>query len=532
MKTVWVALGLGVLGTVASPTQSIADTLRMAFASAPRSIDPHRYAGRPTSSLREHVFEALVAADDGAMLATGWEWMTPTSLTVKLREDVSFHDGTEFTARDVVYSACRMMYRVDGRRNLLTNSMGPIADVVAVDDHTVRFEMKAPYPLWIQKMKFLPIVPASGADVPDGPIVYDDQGDCGGITYPTRLAFEKGNAAIGTGPYKFVRFDAVGSADLTQNTAYWGTRPEWDRVQIRTVSKPEDRLAGLLAGDFDVIENPNMEHLPSLVSNTALTYTSVPSWRSIFMILDVSAEGAKGVYAPDGSAPLADPRIRQAMSMAIDREAIVNSLFLGEATAANQFAPNYRAGAPKLPPLPYDREAAVRLLSDAGYPSGFTIDFYVPSDRYANGTRVAQAVVRYLSRIGVKANLKALPWPVFADMRRNRELGVFLYGWGHPQGAAQMISFAFTSRNKALGLGASNYSNYHNQDFDAAMQAWAVETDEERARAYVHDATRIVVEDLPGIPLYYEHTIWAHRSDLRLKQRQDQRTIATSVRRR
>ncbi|MEM9247669.1 MAG: ABC transporter substrate-binding protein [Pseudomonadota bacterium] len=520
---------LGVAAALALPAAAGAETLRMAFSSAPRSIDPYPFGGTPTASLKEHVFEALVAADDSPLLATQWEWTSPTSLDVTLRDDVTFHDGGAFTARDVVYSACRMMYLIDGKRNLLTSSMGPVADVVAVDDHTVRFEMKAPYPLWVQKMKFLSILPASGADVPDGPISYDDQGDCGITAYPARAEFEAGDAAIGTGPYTFVRFDKSGEADLAKNPNYWGGAPEWDAVEIRTIGNAGARLAGLLAGDFDLIENPTTEDLPGLEANEDLTYTAIPSWRSIFLVLDVNPEGAPGVTAADGSAPLADLRVRQAMSMAINREAITSRLFGGEATVANQFAPSYRTGAPEMPDLAYDPEKAKELLAEAGYADGFEIDLFAPSDRYANGARVAQAVTQYLSRIGITVNLKTEPWSVFAGKRRENELGIFLYGWGHPQGPAQMISFAFASRDAELGLGASNYSNYQNDAFDDAMRAWAIETDDAKANALLGDAMRVAVADLPGIPLYYQHTIWAHRADLEVNGRQDERTSATTV---
>ncbi|MBF9052047.1 hypothetical protein GTA62_18860 [Roseobacter sp. HKCCD9010] len=359
MKHSLIALGLA--AALALPGAAGAETLRIAFSSAPRSMDPIPFGGAPTASLREHVFEALVAADDSPLLATGWTWLSDTSLEVNLRNDVTFHDGDPLTARDVVYSACRMMYLIDGRRNLLTSSMGPIADVVAVDDHTVRFDMRAPYPLWIQKMKFLPIMSATEADVPEGPISYDSEGDCSIISYPTRVDFEDGSAAVGTGPFEFVSFDPSGEASLVRNDAYWGEVSEWDGVEIRTIGNPGAGLAGLLAGDFDIVENPTTEDLPSLEANPDLAYTAAPSWRSIFLLMDVNPEGAPGVVAGDGSAPLSDLRVRQAISLAINREAIASRLFGGEATVANQFAPNYRTGAPDMPVLEYGRGCLARM---------------------------------------------------------------------------------------------------------------------------------------------------------------------------
>jgi peptide/nickel transport system substrate-binding protein len=501
----------------------------MAFSSAPRSIDPYPFGGTPTASLKEHVFEALVAADDSPLLAESWEWTSPTSLEVKLRKGIKFHNGADLTARDVVYSACRMSYKVDGKRNLLTSSLGPITDVVAVDDHTVRFDTKAPYPLWVQKLKFLSILSASGADVPEGAIKYDSEGDCGITAYPTRDQFENGDAAVGTGAYTMVSFDKSGEAKLKRFDEYWGGAAEWEAVEIRTIGNAGARLAGLFAGDFDLIENPTTEDLATLDARDEFSYSAKPSWRSIFLIMDVNPEGAAGVTAEDGSAPLANPLVRQAMSMAINRQAIADRLFGGNATVANQFSPSYRAGAPDLPALEYNPAKAKELLAEAGYPNGFTIDFAAPADRYANGARVAQAVTQYLSRIGIKVNLKTQPWSVFAGQRKERKLGLFLYGWGHPQGPAQMISFAFASRDKDLGLGSSNYSSYSSEKFDKAIKAWAVETDQVKADGYVADAMKVVVQDLPGIPLYYQHSIWAHRADLTVDGRQDERTSASMV---
>lgn len=518
-------VGLMALGT--APIQ--ADSLKMAYSSAPRSMDPYPFGGAPTASLKEHVYESLVNHDDSPLLAESWSWTAPLTLTVKLREGIKFHNGADFTARDVVYSSCRMMHRIDGKRNLLTSSMGPIKDVVAEGDHVVHFHMKAPYPLWTQKMKFLSILSASGATTPEGAIKYDDKGDCGITNYPKRDQFDAAKASIGTGPYKLVSFDKSGSAKLVRNDAYWGEKGAWEDITIRSISNAGARLAGLLAGDFDLIENPTTEDLDALNNNEQFSFTSVPSWRTIFLVLDVNKEGAPGVSADKPGNPLSDIRVRQAMSMAINRKAIVDRLFRGNATIANQLAPKYRKGAPELPELEFDPAKAKELLAEAGYPKGFELSLFAPSDRYANGSRVAQAVTQYLSRIGIKISLKTQPWSVFAKARKNREMGTFMYGWGHPQGPAQMISFALASRDKKLGLGSSNYSNYSNPVFDKAIKAWAVETDEKKSDAFVKDAMTQAMKDLPAIPLYYQHTIWAHRSDLEITGRQDERTHAAMV---
>jgi len=219
--------------------------------------------------------------------------------------------------------------------------------------------------------------------------------------------------------------------------------------------------------------------------------------------------------------------VRQALSLSIDRQAIVDKLMGGNATVASQFAPSYQVGADSsMPDMAYDVDKARQLLSEAGYSDSISIDLRMPTAKYQNGTRVGQAIAQYWSRIGIQVNLVAEPWSVFRKGRSARELGVFMYGWGHPQGPSQMISYAFGTRNKALNLGGSNYSNYTDPDYDAAMTAWAVETDEAKAFEYNQAAMRIAVRDLPGIPLYYQHSIWAHTSDISVVGRPDERTFA------
>lgn len=506
-----------------------AETLRMAYGTAPVSADPYPYSDTQTGSLSEHVFEMLVGLDDTPLLATGWAWESDNAIVFNLREGVNFSSGAPFTARDVVYSMCRMMYRVDGRANVVTSALGPVTDVVAIDDHTVRFETTAPYPIITQKLKFLKILSAEAAGIA-GDITFDRDGDCGILdSYPSQADFDTGSAAIGTGPYIYESFQATGDANLLRNDNYWGELPEWDRVEIRSVPNNGARIAGLLAGDYDVVERPSAEDLQVIERDPNFAYSTVPGLQTIFIVLDTNADGAAGVTAADGSAPLADVRVRQALSMAIDRQAITERLFAGNATVANQFAPSYMPGAPKMPDLATDLDAAKALLAEAGYADGFELELNVPADRYTNGQLVAQAITQYWTRLGVKVTLRTEPWSVFQTRRTEGQMGVFMYGWGHPQGAAQLISGAFAQRNDDLGLGAANYSSYDNPVFEDAMQAWAVEVDPARSNELVAQAMAQAVADLPGIPLYYNHELWAHRAGLQLVGGAEGRTVAMMV---
>lgn len=515
--------------TLASP--AAAETLRMAYATAPISVDPYPYSDSQTAGLGEHIFETLVALDNKPLLATQWQWESPTAAVVKLRDGVKFSNGMPFGARDVVFSMCRMMHPVNRKPNVLTSSLGPVRNVVAVDDHTVRFETTAPYPILFQKLKFLKILSAQANGV-TADIAYDGQGDCGiAASYPAQADFDSGKAAIGTGPYLLQQFQATGDATLVPNAGYWGAKAEWDQVEIRSVANNGARIAGLLAGDYDVIEKPGAEDIAVIERDDQFATSSTPGLQTIFIVLDISADGAPGVTAANGAAPLADPRVRWALSMAIDRDAIVGRLFQGNATAANQFAPSYMDGAPEMPPLPYDADAAKKLLAEAGFADGFSMELSVPNDRYLNGTVVAQALAQYWTRLGVRVSLKTEPWSVFLTRRGDGELGAFMYGWGHPQGAAQLISGAFAQKDADLGLGSANMSNYADPDFEAAIRAWAVETDDAKADALIATAMARAVEDMPGIPLYYNHEVWGHRADLAVTGNADGRTMAGMVHR-
>ena len=515
------------VGLLASMMGSVyADTLRMAYSVAPKTIDPYKSSASATASLNEHLYEALVSRTNEKLLATSYGWTDDTTLVVNLRKGVKFHNGADFTAEDVIYSSCRMMYRVGGKKNMLTSAMGPVTDVVAIDDYTVAFKTVGLYPILIQKLKSLSILDSGDADL--GPTLkFDNTGDCGITRYPTKAEFESGKYANGTGKYKYESFENTGDAVLVRNDNYWGEPGNWDRVEMTSVANSGARMAGLLAGDYDLIENPTGEDLLALEGNSAYSYSTMPSWRTIFLILDVGSDVAPGVTAGDGSNPLKDIRVRQALSLSIDRQAIVDKLMGGNATVASQFAPSYQVGADSsMPDMAYDVDKARQLLAEAGYSDSISIDLRMPTGKYQNGKRVGQAIAQYWSRIGIQVNVIAEPWSVFRKDRSARELGVFMYGWGHPQGPAQMISYAFGTRDKALNLGGSNYSNYTDPDYDAAMRAWAVETDEAKAFEYNQEAMRIAVRDLPGIPLYYQHSIWAHKSDLSVNGRPDERTFA------
>ncbi len=509
-----------------------ADTLRIAYDAAPVSADPYRSGSTPTGSLNSHVYEGLVSRKGDLLLGTKFTWVTPTRLEVDLRKGVKFHNGADFTARDVVYSSCRMMFKVNGKNNVITSSMSPVTNVEAVGQYKVAFETVEPYPLLFQKLKYMYMFSTSlGTDVPET-IKFDTKGDCGIGGYPSTKDVESGYTAagIGTGPFKLVSFTKNGTSKLVRNDNYWGGKASWENVEISAVTNTGARVAGLLSGDYDLVVSPSLEDMETIKSRKGFNVAVTPSWRSMFILMNM-ADGANGISAPNGKNPTQDLRVRKAMSLAIDRDAIVNRLLGGNATAAKQFAPEYMQGAETgLPALKYDADEAKRLLSEAGYADGFSVDLYLPSDRYPNITRLAQVIGQYWSRVGIQVNVKPEPWSVFSKSRKSGKLGVWLYGWAHPQGFTQMVIYNFPTANKSLNLGAHNkYTNFSSAEVDKWMTKWAVETDETKADEYGRNAMKAIMKEMPGIPLYYIHSTWAHRDGIQFNVRPDGFTTALDV---
>lgn len=512
---------------------SYADILRIAYSAAPQTADPYRKGDTITGSMNSHVYEGLVARNDEHLLGIKFTWVTPTRFVVDLRKGVQFHNGADFTSHDVIYSMCRMMYKVRGKSNVVTGSLSPVTDVKATGKYQVTFETGKPYPLLIQKLKYLYMFTASlGTDVPKN-IKFDTEGKCGIGAYPSTADVEKGHsvAGVGTGPYKLTSFAKGAKTKLIRNDNYWGEKAKWDNVEISAVTNTGARVAGLLSGDYDVIVDPSLEDMESINNRKGFHTATVPSWRSRFILLNMG-DKAPGVNAPDGKNPLQDLRVRQAMSLAINRDAIVNRLLGGNAMPAKQFAPEYmKGGKTGLPALEYNPKKAKELLAEAGYKDGFNFEFYVPSDRYPDGTRMAQVIAQYWSRIGLKVDLKVMPTSLFMKKRGTNEFGVWFYGWAHPQGFTQMIIYNFPSYDKSLNLGQHNkYTNFSSQEVDKWIRKWAVEVNEAKSEQYAIESMKAIMAEMPGIPIIYTNLSWAYRDGLTLKTRQDGFTNASQIR--
>jgi len=529
------AAALAVLAGAASCAQAQADdTLRIALASEPTAMDPHYHQATPNNALAAHVFETLVAQDARMnlvpQLATSWRTLDDDTWEFKLREGVKFSNGEPFTAQDVIFTFCRVMNNEQAIGGSFETIVQKFESIETPDAHTLRIHTKRPYPLLANDLTRTGILWSGIAQ--HETIRFDLQNQCG-VTgpWPAVADFNSGKNAIGTGPYTLKSYTKGTGIDLVRNEGYWGEKPAWRTVHLAPVPSAGPRLTGLLAGDFDVIESPAARDIARIKNTPGFGYVMTPSVRVIYFQPDVGRSASPLVKAADGRNPLQDVRVRRAISMAIDRKAIVARIMDGMATPAYQFLPDGMSGTlPNPPELAYDPEGAKKLLAQAGYPDGFELTLSATNDRYINDGQIVQAVAQFLSRVGIKTHVDAMTRSVYFPRRAKREFSFALGGWASETGeASSFLQYWVTSYAPELGMGTSNYGRYSNPELDAVFRKAMGTMDPAEREKLLQQSLTLALADLPAIPLHFESTLWAFRKGLTYEGRADQYTLASSV---
>jgi peptide/nickel transport system substrate-binding protein len=511
-----------------------AQELKIGLSSEPSAMDPHFHNLTPNNSLLRHIFDRLIDQNENQVLVPGlavsWRNLDDSSWEFKLRPGVRFTDGSEFTANDVIYSICRAP-RVENSPSSFAIYSRAITDMRAPDPLTLVVQTPGPYPLLPSELSTIAILSATANGA--GPVTFDRQ-ECKGVgTYPKTEAFNAGSAAIGTGPFKLVRFTKGDRIVLERNDAYWGEKPAWQRVIFRPVTSAGPRVAALLSGDVDLIENVPIQDLQRIKATSDYKVVQGLSARVIYLHFDYIDDTPPGVADTGGKNPFRDKRVREAISKAIDREAIVARILGGVAMPAGELLPPMMFGANKDAKAPkVDVEGAKKLLAQAGYPNGFTLVLSTPNDRYVNDAQIAQAVAQMLARVGLKTSVDAMTASQFFAKRTRREFGFWLAGWISDTGemSAQIKPLAATP-NRDKGWGTTNPGGYSNAEVDKLLeQALGTINDEKRA-AILAQASRIAMADYGVLPLHFEMTTWAMRKDLAYTPRVDQNTQAMLVKR-
>lgn len=506
-------LGAVALCLIAATTT--AATLRIGMSSDITTLDPHFLAAQPNLTAARHMFESLVDVDEHAHLIPGlavsWRALDALTWEFHLRRGVHFHDDSLLTVVDVIFSLQRPL-SIQGSPGSFAAYVRSIASLQAIDDYTLRIVTHTPYGALPEDINSILIVSKRAAE------------------HATTADFDSGRALIGTGPYRFVRYARGDRLELVRHDQYWGKRPVWDRVELRTMTTDPVRTAALLSGEVDAIENVPSADYKRLAARPDLHIAQTVSWRTIFLTLDQYRDRPPGVSDDHGKPlpanPFRDRRVRLALSKAIDRNALARIVLEGLALpAANIVSPGVFGYDPALRPEPLDRDGARRLLTEAGYPHGFDVALSGPNNRYINDEQVLQAVAQMLARVGVHARVEAAPLNVFLARVRREQTSFALLGWGSFAGDLAMRSL-IAGPDRARGYGAWNWGRYSNAGLDRLVTRALATVDRGKREAIARAAARLVAQDVALIPLHHQMATWAMRKGLSYRARTDEFTLA------
>ena len=527
--------GLGLIAAFLTVTGLQAAELKIGLASEPSSADPHFHNLGPNNQLRRNVFESLVGTDDQQRmfpeLATSWKAISPTTWEFKLRKGVKFSDGSTFDAYDVIYTVCRIP-GVKDSPSLFTTYTKAAEGFEVPDPYTLRVHTKAPYPLLPVEFSSWGIISAKANGV-DGKAIKFNKSGCENVKFPATADFNEGKAAIGTGPYLLERFRRGEGVRLKRNPNHWGTPARWDVVTMKPLTSPGPRVAALMAGDVDLIENPPLQDLARIKADKNFQVVQGISNRVIYIAMSSGLNPVKGITGTDGKNPLSDVRVREALSIAINRDAIVSRIMGGVAVTAGELLPPGMFGAHEagqMKPPAYNVDRAKKLLAEAGYPNGFGITLGTPNNRYINDAQVAQAVAQMWARIGIKTEVDAMTSSTFFSRRNKQDFAVYLAGWGASTGEmSSPLKALVATKDKTRGYGATNPTGYSNPALDQTLTQALGQVDDGQREALLRQTSRTAMADWAIIPLHFEVTPWAMKAGLSYKPRVDQYTLPDEV---
>ena len=485
------------------------------------SIDPHYHNLSPNNSLLLHVFEPLIKRDANQKLvpglATSWKALDDLTWEFKLRKNVRWHDGSPFTADDVVFTFNRVP-NVPNSPSSFATFTKPIVEVKVADPHTLIFRTAAPHVLLPSDMGSVYIVSklhgekASTAD------------------------YNSGKAAIGTGPYKFAEYVPNQRVVLKANYGYWGGEEPWDKVTFKILTNSAARVAALLSGDVQMIETVPTSDIARLAQDKKFALSDKVSNRVIYVHLNQRTDTAPPfVTAKDGKAleknPFKDPRVRKALSMAVNRDAIAERIMEKRSVPAAQLLPDFFPGtSKKLKPVKYDPAGAKKLLAEAGYPNGFALTLHGTNNRYINDANIIQAIAQFYSRAGIDAKVETMPSSVYFTRATKGDFGYMLLGWGTESGEqGSSLRSLLATYDAATGMGTTNRARYSNAELDRRIAEAMSTMDDRKREAMIQQAAEVAMNDTALIPIHYEVSTWATGRELKYTPRTDQYTLSTGL---
>jgi len=503
LRTMTVALAAMTACSV-TITSVHAETLRWARAGDALTLDPHAQNEGPTHTLAHQMYEGLLQRDMAGeiipALATEWAPVADNANVwrFKLRDGVKFHGGQEFTAADVVFSLNRAMRPTSAMKELLSS----VKEVRAVDDLTIDIETNGPNPLLPANLTNLFIMDEGWTTQNKAQEPQDVAN--GGDNYAVRNV-------NGTGAFTLVSRTQDERTVLKANPNYWGVGQfplEVTEIVYTPVQNAATRVSALLSGQVDFIQDVPVQDLARVAAADGLQVIKAPQNRTIFFGLNVGDADLTS-DSVDGKNPFADKRVREAMNMAINRDAIQKVVMRGQSQPAGVIIPPFVNGwteALDAYPKP-DVAKAKQLLADAGYADGFSVRLDCPNDRYINDEAICQAAVGMLGRIGITVNLDAKPKAQHFPLIKKKETDFYMLGWGVPPFDSEYV-FNFLAHSTTDKLGSWNGTRYSNAELDAKIVSLASNTDLTARNQTIADIWAVLQSETIYLPIHHQILNW------------------------
>ena len=507
-----IAAAGAILAFGASPVA--AQTFKFANQGDALSMDPHSLNESFQLAFTGNIYEPLVGRGKKLevvpALATDWKQTAPTVWRFNLRKGVTFHDGSPFTADDVIFS----YNRGKGEGSDVKTYVGQIKEIRKIDDHAIDIITTEPFAILPEVITNWYIMPKNWAEANKATQPVDKRK---GIE--NYASFQ----ANGTGPYRLRSREPNVRTTLQRNPRYWGKiEGNVQDVIFTPIGNNSTRVAALLSGEIDMMEPVPVQDIARISANPNLKVMQAPELRTIFLGMDQSRNELLQ-SSVKGKNPFKDKRVRQAFYQAIDVNAIQKTVMRGaSAPTALMIAPGINGFVPDMNKrLPFDPEASKKLLAEAGYPQGFEVGMNCPNDRYVNDEEICKAVAAMLAKAGIKINLMAETKGTYFPKILSRNTSFYLLGWTPGSYDAHNPLFALMATPGDGGQGQFNLGSYSNPKIDQLTKSIATETDVKKRNAMIAEAMKIHQDDIGHIPLHQQALAWAMKRNVDLVQLAD-----------
>ncbi len=457
------------------------------------TLHPYAHSSSPHYGIWNNMIEPLVEVNYKSkeyygILAESWEFQGK-KWVFKLRKNVRFHDGAPFTAQDVIYSINRMK---NDKQSLQKDNFRDLSEMQAIDEHTIAFITEAPNAVFLDRLQNRFILGKAGTEA---------QG-----------ADPAERKPVGTGPYRFVSWQRDGNLVMTRNDNYWGTKAAVKEIVTRRVKEDAGRVAGLLSGQGDVANNVPVEELSRFDNNPRVRGEKVEGVRMYFLAMNVAHK------------PFDNKLVRQAINYAVDPAVIIKHIYEGNGYVMNgPMGSNVIGFDPKMKRYPLDPKKAKELLDKAGFPQGLEIKLYFSPDRYPKAKEVCQVIADQLAKAGIKTELVSQEFVIFWGKDGVNGGKLPFYYVGRPAADADTVY------DQYYRSGVTRRIQYKNPEFDKLIDEEQRTGDPKKRVAILQQAGRILMEDVPFVPLYTLAEIYGVARNVIWKARPDEKIIAAEM---